>query len=227
MRKTGANGSKKGVRPQRSVEPNAMSDRATRISDGHISEDVELRLYNAQGGRCFAPWCSVPMQEPGTESEGAKYHLDHYIPIAKGGLHCDWNLDLLCAECNLDKGAKWPSEWCKAKGWRYMPAPPLFVYACAELTPAEQFVQLVMDEFTEDGRTGVVTDLHLPPEICQSIAMVTNIAHEQARDEIMKWNTPTRVEEPAYIHAVRTRAAAERVMEWLNTQTINGANLPE
>ena len=165
------------------------TDRASKIAAGEVSGDVERLLYYAQGGKCFAPWCSVPLQEPGIESDGARYHLDHYVPIAEGGLHCDWNLDLLCAECNLEKGAKWPNEWCKAKGWRYMPTPPLFAYACADHAPAEQFFQMMMDELTEGATAGTVTISGLPPEICQSIAMVADAAREQARYEIMRWNT--------------------------------------
>ena len=32
------------------------------------------------------------------------YHVDHIIPLSKGGLHDLDNLQLICAECNLKKG---------------------------------------------------------------------------------------------------------------------------
>ncbi len=198
------------------------------MDEGHKAKrEVELKLYYAQGGKCFAPWCSIPLRMPDTESEGAEYHLDHYIPRAKGGLDLSCNLDLLCAECNLEKSDKWPSEWCKAKGWQYMPAPPLFAYACADRAPAEQFFQMMMDELTERATAGAVNISGLPPEIYQSIAMVTSVAREQARDEIMRWNTPDRVENPAYIHAVRTRTAADLVVGWLEAQSYDGVDSPE
>ena len=34
------------------------------------------------------------------------YHVDHVIPIAKGGMNVVGNLQLLCPRCNLTKGAK-------------------------------------------------------------------------------------------------------------------------
>jgi len=43
---------------------------------------------------------------------GAKaQHLDHVIPIARGGLHKIGNLAPACAKCNLSKSAKFVTEW--------------------------------------------------------------------------------------------------------------------
>ena len=42
-------------------------------------------------------------------------HLDHVIPIARGGKHSIGNLAPACAFCNMSKGAKLVSEW---KHWR-------------------------------------------------------------------------------------------------------------
>jgi 5-methylcytosine-specific restriction endonuclease McrA len=38
-------------------------------------------------------------------------HVDHYIPLAKGGAHTLDNLRPACVPCNLSKGAKLPGEW--------------------------------------------------------------------------------------------------------------------
>lgn len=35
-------------------------------------------------------------------------HIDHYIPLSKGGLHDIDNLVIACSTCNLKKGAKMP-----------------------------------------------------------------------------------------------------------------------
>lgn len=38
-------------------------------------------------------------------------HADHYIPLAKGGLHCRENLIPACAPCNTSKSDRDPIEW--------------------------------------------------------------------------------------------------------------------
>lgn len=40
-----------------------------------------------------------------------KIHIDHIIPIIKGGNHSIGNLMPLCANCNLSKGSKTYMEW--------------------------------------------------------------------------------------------------------------------
>ena len=42
---------------------------------------------------------------------GYKMHVDHYIPLSKGGLHCPENLRIIPALENLAKGDKMPSEF--------------------------------------------------------------------------------------------------------------------
>ena len=61
--------------------------------------DVSDLLREAQG-RCA--YCGVEV--------GSTYHVDHYIPIARGGKHERSNLRISCAKCNLSKGAKMPEE---------------------------------------------------------------------------------------------------------------------
>lgn len=48
---------------------------------------------------------------------GAKsQHIDHIIPIAKGGRHAIGNLTGACSACNFSKGAKFLMEWKRDKG---------------------------------------------------------------------------------------------------------------
>ena len=39
------------------------------------------------------------------------YHIDHYIPLSKGGSHSIDNFVIACSFCNISKGAKMPSEF--------------------------------------------------------------------------------------------------------------------
>lgn len=50
--------------------------------------------------RCW--YCEKPMQ---------KWHVDHRIPLSRGGSNNPGNLCLACPECNLSKHNKMPSEW--------------------------------------------------------------------------------------------------------------------
>ena len=51
-------------------------------------------------------------------------HVDHTLPVARGGLTEMANLALLCAGCNLAKGAKSPRQWrrrpcCERHAWAW------------------------------------------------------------------------------------------------------------
>ena len=83
--------------------------RAVRLAQtemGWVSPDIRTRLYAAQGGKCA--FCTKPL--------GGVYDLDHVVPLARGGLHDDANLQILCPYCNRSKGAKDPVEWAQSKG---------------------------------------------------------------------------------------------------------------
>jgi 5-methylcytosine-specific restriction endonuclease McrA len=42
---------------------------------------------------------------------GARFHVDHFMPLTKGGAHVLTNLRIACPSCNLRKNAKLPDEW--------------------------------------------------------------------------------------------------------------------
>jgi hypothetical protein len=55
----------------------------------------------AQDKRCF--YCDCACE--------STYHVDHIVPLSKGGEHQEWNLVIACAPCNLAKGACDASEF--------------------------------------------------------------------------------------------------------------------
>ena len=42
---------------------------------------------------------------------GVSEHIDHIIPLSRGGLHDVSNVTGACVPCNLEKGSKLLSEW--------------------------------------------------------------------------------------------------------------------
>lgn len=84
----------------------SAADRSSRRAreanaDGfHSSKDV-LDQYNRQGGLCY--WCGNSLSKD--------YHVDHIIPLSRGGSNWPENLAISCPTCNLSKGSKLPDEW--------------------------------------------------------------------------------------------------------------------
>jgi len=68
------------------------------------SEDVAAQLA-AQ--RCLCYWC----QQPLTLSGEGVYHVDHIIPLARGGTNAASNICCACPACNRSKNARMPWEW--------------------------------------------------------------------------------------------------------------------
>jgi 5-methylcytosine-specific restriction endonuclease McrA len=68
----------------------------------HTYEDIK-NIYNKQQGKCA--WCGCFV--------GEKYHVDHVIPLSRGGSDFPENLVISCQTCNQKKWNKLPSEWLK------------------------------------------------------------------------------------------------------------------
>lgn len=62
--------------------------------------DVQAKLAQ-QKGLCY--WCRTPL--------GSNYHVDHVMPLSKGGSNGPENIVCACSTCNLSKGAKMPWEF--------------------------------------------------------------------------------------------------------------------
>lgn len=72
---------------------------------GQLSADVAVRLYAEQSGLCTC--CHEPLN--------GDFHIDHIVPISRGGANVDDNVQLLRARCNLRKGAMTHSEYMARK----------------------------------------------------------------------------------------------------------------
>lgn len=81
--------------------------RKLKAAGAYTASDVK-DLMELQGGKCAHSWCRVSLKE--------KYHVDHVVPISKGGANEKRNLQLLCPPCNLRKHAKHPIDFARENG---------------------------------------------------------------------------------------------------------------
>lgn len=91
---------------QEHPEENAAKSRKARAAragaaGSHSAQDIS-EIYEAQGGRCY--YC-------GSELNG-KYHVDHMVPLFRGGSNNPDNLRCACPSCNCSKGTKTHWEFC-------------------------------------------------------------------------------------------------------------------
>ncbi len=66
----------------------------------YTAQDIQKQYAN-QKGKCY--YCHIKM--------GRDYHVDHVIPLSRGGSNDPSNLVLACPHCNLSKNSKLPHEW--------------------------------------------------------------------------------------------------------------------
>lgn len=75
-------------------------------SGGQLSPGLAGKLFKLQKGKCAC--CAQPL--------GDDYHMDHIMPLARGGSHDDRNIQLLRAICNHQKHAKDPIDFMRSRG---------------------------------------------------------------------------------------------------------------
>lgn len=69
----------------------------------HTAQDVQAQ-YTRQKGECYYAAC-------GHSKLGKVYHVDHIIPLSRGGSNGPENLVIACPTCNLSKHNKLLHEW--------------------------------------------------------------------------------------------------------------------
>lgn len=70
---------------------------------GRIKKSEVLQLFTRQNGKCAAIDCQCDIANG--------FHLDHIIPLSRGGSNGIENAQLLCGPCNLSKNNKTMEEW--------------------------------------------------------------------------------------------------------------------
>lgn len=75
----------------------------------HTAADIRA-IFEKQQGLCAN--CQTKLFKSGTK----KFHVDHIMPLARGGSNWAANLQCLCPACNLSKGAKHPDDWAREQG---------------------------------------------------------------------------------------------------------------
>ena len=81
--------------------------RARKLSAGGTYSIADVRLQiktqTDKRGRLHCHWCGKTIKD--------KYHIDHVIPLSRGGSNSPGNLVIACPKCNLSKSNKLLSEW--------------------------------------------------------------------------------------------------------------------
>jgi len=81
--------------------------RARQMAGGSHSADDVARINSLQRFKCAI--CKTSTKK--------SFHIDHVMPLSKGGSNDAGNIQLLCAPCNLKKSAKHPIDYMQQLGY--------------------------------------------------------------------------------------------------------------
>ena len=90
----------------KTVKRNSNHKRRTLTKNGDVTVQQLKELY-LTAKNCY--WCNTKLNKNNT-------HLDHLMPLSKGGEHTLSNLVISCRKCNLSKNAKDPIEFANKLG---------------------------------------------------------------------------------------------------------------
>lgn len=77
-------------------------NRGKRKRTGTLTKGLVGKLLKIQNYQCI--YCGLDLRIN-------RYHIDHIMPLALGGLNIDKNIQLTCVLCNLKKGYKHPDTF--------------------------------------------------------------------------------------------------------------------
>jgi len=95
---------------RRKVQANPAVYLAIRNNYKHRRRTIESRGIESA---MLAAWTAEQPKECfycGSEC-AESFHVDHFVPLSRGGAHVLTNLRIACAPCNLRKNAKMPNEF--------------------------------------------------------------------------------------------------------------------
>jgi len=85
----------------RAQATNKNRKRKLGVQGAHTEAEIKL-LFRSQKGLCW--WC-------GKAVDPTAYHVDHRVPLTRGGTDYAENLCITCPACNMSKHNKLPHEW--------------------------------------------------------------------------------------------------------------------
>ena len=74
---------------------------------GKLSRGLSGKLFKLQKGKC--PCCGFAL--------GKNFHMDHIIPLSRGGSNTDENMQLLRSRCNQQKTNLHPVDFMQSRGF--------------------------------------------------------------------------------------------------------------
>lgn len=90
----------------RRANDHARRARLLKASLGGSSKQEVKNWIKRQKKQCY--WCGIKCAR--------SFHIDHYKPLSRGGLHHVHNLVIACPSCNQSKHAKDPLDFAIEKG---------------------------------------------------------------------------------------------------------------
>ena len=94
---------------KRSADERNRRARKRNAEGRHTATDI-ARIFEHQRGLCAN--CHAKLFKSGKQT----FHVDHIVPLAKGGSNWPDNLQCLCPTCNTSKHAKDPIVWAQQNG---------------------------------------------------------------------------------------------------------------
>lgn len=79
--------------------------RKKKAQGNHTAQDIQTQ-HERQHGYCYYCQCKLG-------SNRRAFHVDHVVPLSRGGSNDPENLVIACPSCNISKHNKMPHEWVK------------------------------------------------------------------------------------------------------------------